>query len=41
MTTISVRGYLYEMNFFEIGIEEFLILTGRITEDYDDGEEVF
>ena len=33
MTTITVRGDLYEMNFFEIGIEEFLILTGRITED--------
>lgn len=33
MTTITVRGYIYEMNFFEIGIEEFLILTGRITED--------
>ena len=41
MTTISVRGDLYEINFFEIDIGEFLILTGRITEDYDDGEEVF
>ena len=40
MTTISVRGNLYEMNFFKIDIGEFLILTGRITEDYDDGEEV-
>ena len=33
MTTITVQGDLYEMNFFEIGMEEFLILTGRITED--------
>ena len=33
MTTITVRGDLYEMNFFEIGLEEFLILTGRISED--------
>ena len=40
MTTITVRGDLYEINFFEIGIGDFLILTGRITEDYDDGEEV-
>ena len=33
MTTITVRGDLYEINFFEIGLKEFLILTGRITED--------
>ena len=40
MTTITVRGKLYEINFFEIGLKEFLILTGRITEeeevDWDD-----
>lgn len=41
MTTITVQGDLYEMNFFEIGMDEFLILTGRITEDEEAGREAY